>query len=98
MVNTIHLHRSGEHVLEAGTYISENGVKSQFSTGATFPACPADDTPTTWRHSEHEHRTGDRVTETGEYICSAGETRSFEKGAYFPVCPVSGEGTLWKHV
>jgi hypothetical protein len=48
MNETIYDHRTGETVLESGSYISQSGKIKDLKAGEPFPACPDSGRETTW--------------------------------------------------
>jgi hypothetical protein len=52
MKETIYDHRTGETVMESGSYISQSGKVKNLKAGELFPACPDSGRETTWGHAK----------------------------------------------
>jgi hypothetical protein len=48
MNKTIYDHRTGETVMESGSYISQSGKVKDLKAGEPFPVCPDSGRVTTW--------------------------------------------------
>lgn len=51
MKETIYDHRTGETVMESGSYLSQPGRVKVLKAGETFPPCPDSGRKTTWEHA-----------------------------------------------
>jgi hypothetical protein len=56
MKETIYDHRTGETVMESGSYLSQSGKVKDLKAGEPFPACPDSGRETSWGHAKDDRK------------------------------------------